>query len=360
MRSKTLVNAGNQERLLDALRAQAIVGVDTEFMRERTYFAQLCLVQIATRDSIFFVDPLEKADLDRVWDSLLESNWVLHSGRQDIEVVYQLTGRMPKALFDTQVAAALLGHAPQMGYAGLVKELFGTELEKSHTRADWTRRPLPQAMLDYAAEDVEYLLQARDRLAAQLEEKGRLAWAEEDSSALLDTELYRSDPDSAEARLKGARNLRGQPRRAAVALARWREQRALDADRPRQWILKDPVLLDIAQSNPRNQKALARIDGMPAAVVRRSGRDLLEVLATAASESDDYRPPQRPGETEKALLKAMQKTVGRIAADLDIAAEVIAPRKELAALMMGERDCRVLGGWRREIVGEELVKLLDE
>ena len=119
-------------------------------------------------------------------------------------------------------------------------------------------------------------------------------------------------------------------------------------------------MLDMAQSNPRNEKALARIDGIPAAVVRRSGRDLLEVLATAASETDDYRPPQRPGETEKALLKAMQKTVRRIAADLDIAAEVIAPRKELAALMMGERDCRVLGGWRREIVGEELIKLLDE
>jgi len=358
MRPKTLVNDGNRDRLLAALRADEPLGIDTEFMRERTYFAQLCLVQVATRGDVFFVDPLEDDGLEAVWDELLASSWVLHSGRQDIEVVFQLTGRMPKALFDTQVAAALLGYAPQMGYAGLVQELFGAALDKSHTRADWTRRPLPQAMLDYAAEDVEYLLEARDRLATALEEKGRLAWAEEDSAALLDPGLYRSDPDTADERLKGARNLRGRPRRAAVALARWREKRALDANRPRQWILKDAVLLDVAQTNPRDEADLARIDGMPAAVVRRSGKEMLELLASAAAASDDYRPPPRPGEKEKALLKSLQKTVGQVAEELGIAAEVVAPRKELAAMVMGSRDCRSLAGWRREAVGEKLLAAL--
>jgi ribonuclease D len=359
MPTTTLAATHDKARLIEALRHEDRIGIDTEFMRERTYFAQLCLVQVATRGAIFFVDPLEDPALEGVWDALLDRAWVLHSGRQDIEVIYQGTRRMPASLFDTQVAAALLGFAPQTGYANLVRELFDADLAKSHTRADWTRRPLPQNMLEYAAEDVEYLLDACDILEARLKEKDRLDWALEDSAALLDPGLYEVDPGQAEARLKGARNLKGRPRRAAVLLARWREQRALDADRPRQWILKDSVLLAIAQSNPRNEATLASVEGMPAATVRRSGRDILELLAQAEDATDDYRPPARPGEKEKTMLKAMQKEVGRVADELGIAAEVVAPRKELSSMMLGERDVRSLTGWRRAVIGERLLELLD-
>ena len=360
MRSTVLVTAENETTLLEALDTDSSIAIDTEFMRERTYFAQLCLVQIATASTTYFVDPLEHEDLGKVWNRLLSRSWVLHSGRQDIEVIYQLTGSMPKALFDTQIAAALLGHAPQLGYAGLVHDLFGKELAKSQTRADWTRRPLPQAMLDYAAEDVEYLLEASEKLTEALAERSRLDWAVEDSAALLNPELYSVDPSSAEGRLKGARNLRGKSRTAALALARWRESRALKSNRPRQWILRDSVLLEIAQSFPRDETALARIDGMPAAVVRRSGQELLKLLAEAANGNHDYRPPPRPGEREKALLKVMQKVVADEAGQLGIAAEIIAPRKELAAMMMGSRDARCLSGWRREIIGLKILELLDD
>ena len=190
-------------------------GVDTEFVREKTYSAQLCLVQIATPDEIYCVDPLTDYDQQAFWQRLLVCDWIVHSARQDIEVVWQTAGSMPASLFDTQVAAALLGYPVQMGYAGLVSELFNIEMDKSHTRADWSRRPLREAYLQYAAEDVEHLLPAYDKLEEALERKGRLDWAREDSMALLDPQLYEVDPRLAIDRLKGARNFRGR-RRAAV------------------------------------------------------------------------------------------------------------------------------------------------
>lgn len=359
MSATTLHDPHDTDRLFDALEADQRVGIDTEFMRERTYFAQLCLVQIAIGQDVWFADPLEDDGLQPVWDRLLRREWVLHSGRQDIEVLYQTTQRMPAALFDTQIAAALAGYAPQIGYANLVRELFGKELPKSHTRADWTKRPLPTEMLRYAAEDVEYLLDAADALGGRLQELGRLAWAEEDSRTLLDPAVYAADPAQAVSRLKAARNLRGRARRAAVRLASWREQRALAANRPRRWILKDSPLLEIAQSHPSTLDDLASIDGVAASTVRRSGREILALIEEADDSTDDYQPPARPGEREKAQLKAMQDEVARCATGLGVAQEVLAPRKDLSALVRGERDVRAVSGWRRTVVGERLLTMLD-
>jgi ribonuclease D len=360
MSATTLHDPHDTDALLAALGGAAPLGIDTEFMRERTYFAQLCLVQIAVGTDVYFIDPLGNGSLDSEWDALLAHGWVLHSGRQDIEVLYQTMHRMPEGgIFDTQIAAAFAGFAPQIGYAGLVRELFGKELPKSHTRADWSRRPLPEAMLDYAAEDVEYLLDAADQLSERLEKLGRLQWAREDSMALLEPGLYDIDPTDAVSRLRGARNLRGPARRAAVLLAEWRERRALDSNRPRQWILKDAVLLAVAQESPRSETQLASIEGMPAATVRKCGAAILELLQQAMAGSDDYQPPARPGETEKARLKAMQREVAAVARDLDLAPEVITPRKELASLILGDRGVRSLGGWRRELIGDRLLALLD-
>ena len=203
------------------------LGVDTEFMREKTYFAQLCLVQLATPGGVWCVDPIAGESLDDFWALICSRTWIVHSARQDIEVIFQTSTRMPAALFDTQVAAGLLGIQPQIGYAGLVNELFSVEIPKSHTRADWTRRPLPAELLHYAVEDVEYLLPACELLSERLDKVGRLAWAEQDSALLLDESLYTTDVSQAIDRLKGARNLRGRQRAAAAGLARWREEEAL-------------------------------------------------------------------------------------------------------------------------------------
>ena len=338
---------------------QKLIGVDTEFMRERTFFSQLCLVQLSTDDEIYCVDPLSGEDMADFWQAINASTWVLHSSRQDIEVIYQTAGFIPASIFDTQIAAAMLGFAPQMGYAGLIKELFDVELEKAHTRANWTTRPLPEEYLQYAAEDVEYLLPAYEELTTRLDGLGRLQWAESDSRLLLDPALYDIDPNKAISRLKGARNLRGRRRTAAVGLAAWRETEALKRDRPRQWILKDSVLIDIAFKLPGSIDELASIDDLPAKLVQRAGNDILVAVSESTNDSSDYRPPGPPNEEQKALLKKMQAVVAECANDLAIAAETIASKKELSAVINdGTRDSRVFNGWRDELIGQRLAQML--
>ncbi len=341
------------------LTGYARLGVDTEFMREKTYFAQLCLIQISTPDAIYCVDPLVDSGQSEFWKQLLTDSWVVHSARQDIEVVYQTTDKMPREIFDTQIAAGLLGLPAQMGYAGLVKELFDVDMAKSHTRADWTRRPLPDAFLEYAAEDVEYLLPSADILSEKLDKKGRLEWAQQDSQLLLNTSLYDISGEQAIERLKGARNFRGPKRAAAVRLAAWREEEAIRRNRPRQWILRDNVLLDIAYQLPSNEKQLTEIEGMPPKVVSRAGHALIDAVAASRSDENGYQPPRPPDEAQKALLKEMQSQIADCAKDLDIAAETVASKRELSSVISsGARDSRVFQGWRKELIGKELLKLL--
>lgn len=336
------------------------IGLDTEFMREKTFYPQLCLLQIATGHDIYCADPLSTGDLDFFWQRLMHCRWVVHSARQDIEVIYHTADLMPGTLFDTQIAAALLGYAPQLGYAGLVNELFDVELAKSHTRADWTRRPLPEAALEYAAEDVEYLLPAYEKLTERLIHLGRLHWAEEDSAFLLQPSLYKGDFSHAVNRLKGARNLRGRARAAAAGLASWREEEAVRSDRPRQWIMKDAVLLEIASTGPGDIESLSAINGLAPGTLRRAGNKIIGVLGGAKKDNSDYEPPARPNEKQKVILKKMQAAVSACAEELGIATEVIAPKKELSSSLNGERDSRVFTGWRLEIIGKTLLELLEQ
>ena len=182
------VDLKTDDRLGTTVPEQSRIGVDTEFVREKTFYAQLCLIQIATESEIYCADPmgLDARNDDRakaLWQAITTPAWILHSGRQDLEVIYQTVALMPREVFDTQVAAALLGYQPQIGYGNLVNELFGIELAKLHTRADWSQRPLPNALMQYAAEDVQYLLPAYDTLSERLEKLGRLQWAVEPLTA---------------------------------------------------------------------------------------------------------------------------------------------------------------------------------
>ncbi len=358
-----LVDLADDSSLATLVAAEERIGVDTEFMREKTFFAELCLIQVAAGKQIVCADPIPLAEAavtqkDVLWQALTKPTWVLHSGRQDIEVVYQTSGKMPSALFDTQIAAAILGFKPQIGYAGLVSELFGIELAKSHTRADWSRRPLADSVLNYAAEDVKYLLPACDELTERLQKLGRYEWVIEDSTDLLDIALYEPAPEIAIERLKGARNLRGRERAAAVELAGWREREALRTNRPRQWIMRDSVLLDIAVAQPVTLGELENIRDLAESTIRRAGNKLLEIVATATHDKSNYKPPARPGEREKALLKKLQQRVSAAAEALGIATEIVAPKKELSAAIRGEENSRVFRGWRREIVGDALTEVL--
>lgn len=347
------------DTICDELTKHDRLGVDTEFMREKTFFAELCLIQVTDGENIHCVDPLAGNPMKDFWEAVMRPTWVLHSGRQDIEVVSQTARCMPRSIFDTQVAAGLLGYAPQMGYASLVKELFDVEIPKAHTRADWTRRPLSDDYLHYAAEDVEYLLPACDVLTERLDKQGRLAWAEEDSALLLNPALYDVDPGLAIDRLKGARNLKGSRRAAAARLAAWRETEALRANRPRQWITKDSVLMELAKVMPSTMADLEKVGGLQAGLIRRAGSDILDALAASAADDSDYQPPGAPDEEQKLLLKTMQTQVADCAADLGLAAETVASKRDLSAVIFGgDRESRVLGGWRRELIGDRLLSLL--
>lgn len=346
--------------LLRALQKRQTIGLDTEFMREKTFFAQLCLVQIAVAGNIYCADPLTDNDLLPFWNRLMPCSWVVHSARQDIEVIYQTAQQMPAAIFDTQIAAALLGYPPQMGYASLVAELFDTRLAKTHTRADWSRRPLPHAAIEYAAEDVAYLLPAFEVLSARLQKAGRLEWAQQDSADLLDPALYDNNPQLAVRRLKGAVNLRGSARAAATGLAAWRESEALRSNRPRQWIMKDSVLLEIAVTRPGSVEDLLAVPGIAERTMKRAADQLLDLLATARTDSNGYEPPRRPDAQQKVLLSNMQQKVAACANELAIAAEVIAAKKDLAAALAGDRSTRLFRGWRRELIGEVLLEMLQQ
>jgi len=358
------VDLQTDDRLETTLGQQSRIAVDTEFVREKTFHAQLCLIQIATRDEIFCADPMgldpRQSARDRsLWESIVNPAWVLHSGRQDLEVIYQTFDLLPGEIFDTQVAAALIGYQPQIGYGNLVAELFEVELAKSHTRADWSRRPLPGAFIEYAAEDVEYLLGAYDLLTERLDKLGRLDWAIEDSMSLLDVTLYQTNSELAINRLRGARNLRGAARSAAASLAAWREREALQRNRPRQWIMRDTVLLDLAVSQPDSLKKLKATPGLAERTAARAGDRLLSLLTEAATRQSDYEPPRKPDERQKALLAKIQRQVSEAAEELGLATELIAPRKDLACALLGERDLRIFRGWRRELIGQRLLELLE-
>ena len=356
---------GDLRKLCDELAAADQLYLDTEFERTRTYLPRLCLVQVKTGDLSQCVDALAGIDLSPLWEILWAPHTLklFHAARQDLELLTGIQGAPPAPLMDTQIAAALAGFDSQIGYAALVRELLGLELEKESTRTDWTRRPLSDQQIEYAINDVAWLPDLHDRLSKRLHDLDRYAWAEEDSARLTDPKLYQVDPDAAWQKVRGIGSLEDDPWWRAKALAAWREKTARRVDRPRGWVLADRVLLSIAASRPRGRDELARIPEMPRGVVRNRGDELLRILARA----DDSRPAKvprperrgRPSAEEQAGTKYLLNLARKRAGKLGIPSEVLTTRKECAAMVSGERNLRVLEGWRREIVGLQLLDALD-
>jgi len=353
-----LIDLSDNNSRLIIPEATTRIGVDTEFLRERTYYAKLCLVQVATSSRTICIDPLTTPAADNFWREMMEFEWILHAARQDLEIVFEASNQLPDQVFDTQIAAAMLGFPAQIGYAGLVKQLFNVNLDKAYTRADWSKRPLSEALLKYAAEDVYYLLPAYESLAEQLKSIGRFDWALEDSQYLLDASLYQTEPAAAIKRLKGARKLQGRPFAVAKSLATWREEEAIRTNKPRKWVLSDRLLLNIAVDLPDSIASLARIDTMPEKLVQRSGKYFLQIIERAEPSQLASRRSARLNEKQRATLKKMKRKVEVIAHSLGIAAEIIASKKELSAAVVGNRKSRVFRGWRKQIIGKQLLELL--
>jgi ribonuclease D len=337
--------------LAQALESQAWIGVDTEFLRERTFFPKLCLLQLAAGGQIWCVDTLRIGSLDPLMPALTAagSRKVIHAARQDLEAVYLSTKRIISPVFDTQIAAGCIGLKPQVGYAELVKTLLDVTVPKGQTRTDWSKRPLTREQLEYAADDVLYLGEVASHLSRRLRELGREHWVAEDCLALQDQQLYEPDPSQAWARLRGLAQLAPLSRARAKTIAIWREKLARARDLPRAWLLSDAAIFSIAEggSPPLNDSLAA---------------NLLQALEAAAHEEADQEPSQdaRPTPAQKALIERLGKIVDSRAAELEISAEILAPRGELKALGVGThagalRESHALTGWRREEIGTRLL-----
>jgi ribonuclease D len=342
-------------QLVAALAGESRAAVDTEFVREKTYYPQLCLIQVATAQQVACVDVLAALDLTPLFAQLFRPDftWVLHSARQDLEVIYQRTQRMPPRLVDTQVAAALIGYPPQVGLEGLLERTLAVTLGESFARTDWSRRPLPEAPLRYALDDVRYLLAACDRLDAELTRLGRSDWAREDCERLL-AERPVADATAVWSRLKGVHGLKFASQCAALALVRWREVAAQRSDRPRRWLLADEALIAIAAALPGDAEALA-----PFVQGKFMARSASAVLAALASRDDaalqaEVRANAAGPAPDKHAVKALQEQVRQRAAALGIEPEILATRRDLAAVALGDPPSHLRTGWR----ARELAALL--
>ena len=363
MREATLITT---QPALDAavfrLQAADRLAIDTEFMRERTYFPQLCLVQVATEADCVLIDPLAGLDLASLHALLTDGAKlkILHAARQDLEVLFLDGGQVPAPVFDTQVAAALLGFAPQIGYAELVARQLGHSIDKGQTRTDWSRRPLSPEQLAYAADDVHHLLALHTDLSNALQAKGRRHWADEDTASYANPALYRTDPADAWRRLKGLGRLSPIEQAAARALTEWREKRAIDSDKPRGWIITDEALLTLVSLAPQTVADLEQIRSLPPAVSRKRGEELLKLLAAAragAAPDDAVEASRRPTPEETALAAKFMQAVRTEAEALGVAPVVLATRRDVEALALGSRENPLLRGWRRAAIGEKLLAL---
>jgi len=343
--------------------AQEQIALDTEFVRTNTYAPHLGLLQISAGNVCVCVDPLANLDLGPMWELIFDSNRanILHSAKQDLEVMWFDRGDIIHNLIDTQVCAALVGYPAQIGYAGLLKELLNIEIAKSQTRTDWSRRPLSDAQLEYAAEDVIHLPEMLAILEHKLKELSRWEWALEDSAAMCDVSLYKPEPANAWQRVKSIPFLPPEQQARARALSTWREKRAVDSDKPRQWIIGDKALLELATTNPANERTLQNLTELPESLARKQGHKLLTVLGAAndAFANGDMALTQQEIDIdrEKVISKEMAKLVRAEAEKLNIPPEVLASKRDINALIRDAENARVLNGWRREIVGEQLAEI---
>jgi ribonuclease D len=335
------------EHAVDWVARAPLVAVDTEFVREKTYYPKLCLIQLANDDQAACVDCLAPLDLKPLLAALFrpDCTWVLHSARQDLEVIWQRAGRLPASLVDTQIAAALIGFAPQIGLEGLLAKTLRVELGESYARTDWSRRPLPSAAVRYALDDVRFLLPAWRQLKQRLAELGRLGWVEEDSGRLL-AERPVADPVVVWTRLKGLQALPFPQRCAALSLVRWREAEAERKDRPRRWILADEAVLAVAAALPGQRSELEGL--LPPRLVAKQGAAILAAVAHHADPEIQglvHSNPAAPA-ADKTTLKRLQAEVRRRAAELGIEPEILATRRDLAALATGRTPEGWREGWR--------------
>ena len=350
-------------QLCQQLATETWVAVDTEFLREKTYYPKFCLLQLATPEWVACVDPLALDNLDELLEVLYQPKLlkVFHSCRQDLEIFFHLTGKLPQSLFDTQLAAPLLGFQENPGYGMLVSSLLNINLSKAHTRTDWSLRPLSKEQIDYAADDVIYLAQLYPMIVQKLQNLGRSDWLKNDLAQLLNPELYQALPENAWLRIKAKNKLTGKQLAILQAIAAWREQTAKDENKPRNWIMRDDLLIDLIKLQPQKSADLLKLRTMNERTVRRYGSEICDCIKLAKQQPAlkliDKNSHKKNAQQE-AVLDVLMAVV-RIRADENaINPTLLATRKDCETLLFSDEDCVLNHGWRAAMVGEELMKIL--
>jgi ribonuclease D len=364
-----ITKSDDLKALVDRLASEPFVAVDTEFMRENTYWPDLCLIQVASSEEAAAIDPkADGIDLKPLLDLFVANEDILkvfHAGGQDLEIIHNLTGKVPHPLFDTQIAAMALGHGEQIGYSNLIESLLGHSLDKGARFTDWSRRPLDKRQIDYAIADVTHLAAVFPRMVEKLKKTGRGAWLDEEMERLADASNFAFAAEDAWKRLKlPSRNPAVLGRLKAVAA--WRETEARSKNLPRGRIIKDDTLTEIVLHPPKTQDDLGRIRGLSAGWKANDiGARLIAAIEAAKpldqSELPD-REPKRPGLTKDgALVSDLLKLLLKIRAkETGVAARLIARSDELEALAAGVRkNLNILRGWRYQQFGKDALDLVE-
>ncbi|MEM9085502.1 MAG: ribonuclease D [Pseudomonadota bacterium] len=344
------------------------VTVDTEFMRENTYWPELCLVQIANTEEAAAIDPLaEGLDMSPLLELLTENEDVLkvfHAGGQDVEIIVNLTGKTPSPVFDTQIAMMAISQSEQIGYANLVETWLNITIDKGARFTDWSRRPLTERQIEYAIGDVTHLSKIFPKILKKLIKTGRGAWLDAEMEKLADAAKYIIDPDTSWKRIRSpGRNPQVLGR--LKALAAWREGEAQHKNIPRGRIMRDETLADIASHPPKKQGDLAKVRGLSAAWKDNDiGKRMMKIIADAEplpkSEMPEKMKRGAPLGKEGALVADLLKLLLKIRArEIDVAARLLTRADEMEALAAGVRDLKVLQGWRYEVFGKDALELVE-
>jgi ribonuclease D len=356
------------DELLERLSGETLIAVDTEFFRETTYYPQLALVQIATATIVACIDPLAFDAKFALKKLLLDNSItkVFHSCSQDLEVLFYYLGEAPGAIYDTQIANALLTDHHQVGYAALVENELGTQLDKSQTRTNWLQRPLTKKQIQYAGDDVLYLYQLQHVLDKKLQQLGRKTWFDEDSAKLISEDNnYQVALENLWKRVKGASRVNRNKLAIVQAIAVWREHLARQKDRTRRKILADDIIVDLAFSPPENVQAIDQIIGRRYNFNSDEKQALLEAITAALKTPTEQCPDNRFNvldNEQKILLKDFQQTVNNKAEELGISATILSSKKELEQLILlhaqldsaSSSTLNIMQGWRLRCIGQQL------
>ena len=359
----------NQRELLamiEQIEGCRALAIDTEFMRDKTYYPMLCLVQLATDDAEFIVDPLAVRNLKPLGHILGDARTVkiFHAGGQDRDLLYHYCGTAAAPVFDTQSAAPLLGMPQQVGYATAVQELCGVRLKKLDSMTDWSLRPLSGRQIDYSLDDVRYLIPMYDKMRERLEKAGRLAWLDGEFAAMADPSRFETDEADLWQKVKKASSLKGRQLKHAADIAIWRERIAKTRNIPRRWVLSDELVVELSRVEPKTVDELYRIRGTREKLTPAMAKELLHIIETGKNADPSTWPTRtKRGHSvagSDALADTMMGLVRMRAKENRIAPQVIAVHDELMALANGTREgLDLLTGWRYDIAGRELLEFLD-